>query len=86
MRVYISRIKICSILIEFLESSDYTYDFRKDETCLQFKMKKHYIKTRKISRKFVTTVEICFASTLYIFLAEYVRFVRFTLRIFIEHT
>ena len=34
----------------FLKTSDYTDESRKDETCLQFKMKKHFIQTRKISR------------------------------------
>ena len=43
-RDYISRIRIRSILMEFLETSDCTDESRKDETCLQFKMRKHYIK------------------------------------------
>ena len=34
-------------LMEFLETSDCTDESRKDETYLQFKMKKHYIKTWK---------------------------------------
>ena len=32
-------------VMEFLKTSDCTDESRKDETCLQFKMKKHYIKT-----------------------------------------
>ena len=36
-------------LMEFLETSDCTDGSRKDETCLQFKMKKYYINTWKIS-------------------------------------
>ena len=36
--------------MENLETSDCTDESRKDETCLQFKMKKNFIKTRKISR------------------------------------
>ena len=35
----------------FLGTSDFTEESRKDETCLQFKMKQHYIKTWKISRE-----------------------------------
>ena len=50
IRDYISRIRILSILIEYLETSDCTDESRKDETCLQFKMKKHHIKTVKISQ------------------------------------
>jgi len=49
IRDYISRIWIHSILKEFLETSDCTDKSRKDETCLQLKMKKHFIKTGKIS-------------------------------------
>ena len=45
MHDYTSRIRIRSILMEFLETSDCTDESRKDETCLQFKMNKHYIKT-----------------------------------------
>ena len=45
MRDYISRIQIHSILIEFLETSDFTDESRKDETCLQLKMKKLYLQT-----------------------------------------
>ena len=52
IRHYISRIRIHSILMEFLETSDCTNEFRKDETCLQFKMnKRYYIESYKISRK-----------------------------------
>ena len=51
IRDYISRIRIRSILIEFLETSDCTDESRKDETCLQFKMNKYFIKTRKMSLK-----------------------------------
>ena len=36
----LSRIRIHSILVEFLETLDCTDDSRKDETCLQLKMKK----------------------------------------------
>ena len=43
IRDYISRIRIHSILMEFLETSDCTDESRKDETCLQFKMKKHIV-------------------------------------------
>ena len=46
----ITRIRIRLILMQFLETSDCTNDCRKHETCLQFKMKMHYIKTRKISQ------------------------------------
>ena len=33
--------------MEFLKSSDCADESRKDETCLQFKMNKHFIKTWK---------------------------------------
>ena len=33
-----------------MKTSDCTDESRKDETCLYFKMKKHIIKTRKISQ------------------------------------
>ena len=46
IRDYTSRIRIRSILIEFLETSDCTDESRKDETCLQSKMQEHFIKTR----------------------------------------
>ena len=42
--------RVHSISMQFLETSDCTDQSRKDETCLQFKMKKHFIKTRKISQ------------------------------------
>ena len=42
---YISRIWIRSVLMKFLETSDSTDESRMDETCLQLKMKKYYIKT-----------------------------------------
>ena len=32
----------------FLKTSDYTEEYRKDETCLQLKMNKYFIKTGKI--------------------------------------
>ena len=47
IRDYISRIRVRSILMKFLETSDCTDVSRKDETCLQFKMNKYFIKTRK---------------------------------------
>ena len=43
--IHTSRIQIRSVLLEFLEASDWTDESRRDETCLQFKMKKHHIKT-----------------------------------------
>ena len=55
MRDYVSRIRIDSNLMEFLETSDCTDEYRKDETCLQFKMNKHFIKTRKISETCIAT-------------------------------
>ena len=42
---------IRSISMEFLKTSDCTDETQKDETCLQFKMKKYYIKAWKISQK-----------------------------------
>ena len=36
--------------MEFLETSDYTDESRKNETYLQFMMMKHYIKSWKISQ------------------------------------
>ena len=33
--------------MEFLETSDFTDEFRMDETCLKLKMKKHYRKLEK---------------------------------------
>ena len=44
---YISWILIHSIWINFLETSDFTDESRKDGTYVQLKMKKHYIKTWK---------------------------------------
>ena len=41
-------------IIIFLETSDCTEESRKNETCLQLKMKKHYIKTWKISREHIS--------------------------------
>ena len=40
--------------MEFLETSDCTDESQKDKTCLQLKMKKHYIKPRKISCEHAT--------------------------------
>ena len=34
-----------------METSGYTDESQKDETCLQFKMEKHYIKAWKISQR-----------------------------------
>ena len=34
--------------MDFFKASDCTEESRKDETCLQFKMNKYFIKTRKI--------------------------------------
>ena len=39
-----------------MEISDCTDESRKDETCLQFKMEKHFIKTIIISKKAVILV------------------------------
>ena len=47
-RDYISRIWIRSILMAFCETTNCTDESLRDETCLQLKMKKHYIKTWKI--------------------------------------
>ena len=52
-----SRIRIRLILMGFLETSDRTEESRKDEIYLQFEMKKHYIKTRKISQ--IKHIYIC---------------------------
>jgi len=41
-----------------MKTLDYTDESRKDETCLQFKMKKHFIKTRKISQKFKNVLDV----------------------------
>ena len=45
IRDYVSWIRIRSISIEFLETSNCTDKSRKDEICLQLNMKKHYIRT-----------------------------------------
>jgi len=37
--------------MEYFENFGLYLESRKDETCLQFKMNKHFIKTRKISQK-----------------------------------
>ena len=50
MREYTSRIQIRLILMEFLETSDWTDESQKDEKCLQLKMKMHHIKTLIKSR------------------------------------
>ena len=42
-------LKLCTQVTLNLETWDCTDESRKDETCLQLKMKKHYIKTSKIS-------------------------------------
>ena len=47
------RVQICSILMEFLETSDCTDEFRKDEAFLKFKMKKHVSKLEKISHAYI---------------------------------
>ena len=48
---YTSQVQFHSILMEFFLTSDSTDESGKDETCLQFKMNKHFIKNRKISQK-----------------------------------
>ena len=49
MRDNISGIQIRSTLGEFFETLDCTDDSWKDESCFQFKMNKHFIKTKKKS-------------------------------------
>ena len=58
-RGYVSRIQINSILMEFLETSDCTDGSRRDETCLQFKMKENYIKTKISKPKIVQKMYVC---------------------------
>ena len=37
--------------MEFFKASDYTEESQKDKTCLQIKINKYFIKTRKIYKK-----------------------------------
>ena len=48
IRDYTLWLRILSILMTFFKALDCTEESRKDETCLQFKMNKYFIKTRKI--------------------------------------